>query len=118
MNNSSTNQPSYPHHKVNMNSSVYNQFNIDQDRTSSNTCSSSCNYPHYSHSTKLTLPSPVAHLPLSATNKVTMTPTRKVKVNMPKETKKYWWIHLKEERKRMSGCEIMELLSVFFYTNH
>jgi hypothetical protein len=47
-----------------------------------------------------------------------MTPTRKVKVNMPKETKKYWWIHLKEERKRMSGCEIMELLSVFFYTNH
>jgi hypothetical protein len=90
MNNSSTNQPSYPHHKVNMNSSVYNQFNIDQDRTSSNTCSSSCNYPHYSHSTKLTLPSPVAHLPLSATNKVTMTPTRKVKVNMPKETKKYW----------------------------
>jgi hypothetical protein len=74
-----------------MNSSHYNQFNIHQDKISSPT---SCTYPHYSHSTKLTLPSPVTHLPSSATaihnnnNSVVMTSSRKTKVNITTDTKK------------------------------
>ncbi len=79
-----------------MNSSLYNHFTIPQDRVSSNNSSSSCNCPHYTHSTKLTLPSPVTHLSSSATKPnnnsgVPITATRKAKVNIPKETqnKKY-----------------------------
>jgi len=75
-----------------MNSLHYNQFNIHQDKISSPT---SCTYPHYSHSTKLTLPSPVTHLPSSATathnnnnNSVVMTSSRKTKVNISTNTTK------------------------------
>jgi len=72
-----------------MNSSHYNQFNINQDRISPPT---SCNYPHYSHSTKLTLPSPITHLPSSATttnknSSVITTSTRKAKVNISTDKK-------------------------------
>ncbi|CAF3443044.1 unnamed protein product [Rotaria sp. Silwood1] len=81
--NSTTNQFSYPYDKMNMNSSVYNQFSIHNDRIPSN------NGSRYSHSTKLILPSPIATLPSPGTelhhnrnnnNKsVTMTSIRKAK---------------------------------------
>ncbi|CAF3457779.1 unnamed protein product [Rotaria sp. Silwood1] len=87
--NSTTNQFSYPYDKMNMNSSVYNQFSIHNDRIPSN------NGSRYSHSTKLILPSPIATLPSPGTelhhnrnnnNKsVTMTSIRKAKVNMIKK---------------------------------
>ncbi|CAF1094822.1 unnamed protein product [Rotaria sp. Silwood1] len=82
--NSTTNQFSYPYDKMNMNSSVYNQFSIHNDRIPSN------NGSRYSHSTKLILPSPIATLPSPGTelhhnrnnnNKsVTMTSIRKAKI--------------------------------------
>jgi hypothetical protein len=87
INNPTPNQSSYPYHKINMQSTHYNQFNIHQDHVPSNNCSSSCNCAHYSHSTKLVLPSPVTHLS-SATNiphnnnnnnSTTMTTARKAK---------------------------------------
>jgi hypothetical protein len=79
-----TNQSSYSYPKTNISSSLYNHFTIPQDRVSSNNCSSSCNCPHYTHSTKLTLPSLVTHLSSSATKPnnnsgVPITATRKAK---------------------------------------
>ena len=90
-NNSIPNQSLYPYPKPNMNPSVYNQFNIHQDRVPSNKCSSTCNCSHHSHSTtKLSLPSPVAYLSSTNTNTTmtTTTASRKAKVNIPKETKR------------------------------
>ncbi|CAF0911753.1 unnamed protein product [Rotaria sordida] len=55
-----TNQFSYPYDKVDMNTSVYNQFCIHHDRIPSNNCS------RYTHSTKLILPSPVTTLSSSS----------------------------------------------------
>ncbi|CAF2444182.1 unnamed protein product [Rotaria sp. Silwood2] len=83
INNSTTNQPSYPYDKMNMNSSVYSQFSIHHDRIPSNTC------PLYSHTAKLLMPSPIEPLTSSGTephhnhnnnNKsATMTSIRKAK---------------------------------------
>ncbi|CAF1178104.1 unnamed protein product [Adineta ricciae] len=62
VNNSST-PSSFPYSKFNMNSTLYDQFRIHQNSAHSNTCSTSCNCPRYSHSTKLALPVPVPHYP-------------------------------------------------------
>ncbi|CAF0980104.1 unnamed protein product [Adineta steineri] len=80
---------SYPCSKLNMNSTLYNQYNIHRDLiSSSNTCSSSCNCSQYSHSTKLTLPSPITHVSSSPAiipqnnnnnNNINLTATRKAK---------------------------------------
>ncbi len=93
VNTSSTNQSPYPYSQMNINSSNYNQVNIQRDLVPSSNCSSSCNCSRYSHSTKLTLTSPVTHLSSPATisnnnNSITMTATRKTKVNIWKETEK------------------------------
>ena len=96
-NNSTANQSSsYHYHNLSINSGPYNRFNVHQDRMPSNNYSASCNCSHYSHSTKLTLPSPAIHLPSTTTvphdsNNTVTTPMRKTKVNIPKRqrTKRY-----------------------------
>lgn len=83
INNTQTNQVSYPYEKMNMNSSLYQQFSIHHDRISPS------NGTRYSHSTKLLLPPPITALSSSGTvshndnnNCNTMTSTRKTKVNI------------------------------------
>ncbi len=70
---SSSNQSLYVYPNKNPNSTVFNQFNIHQDQTPSNTCLSSCNCSHYS---------PPMKLPSSSTNNIPITPIRKAKVNI------------------------------------
>jgi hypothetical protein len=77
---SSSNQSLYVYPNKPINSTVINQFNIHQDQTFSNPCSSSCNCPHYSPSMKL--PSPVTHISSSSTNNIPIISSRKTKVNI------------------------------------
>ena len=76
---SSSNQSSYVYPNKPINSTVINQFNIYQDQTSSNPCSSSYNCPQYN----LTLPTPVTHLSSSSSSPTNNSPTtsRKARVS-------------------------------------
>jgi hypothetical protein len=80
-----------PYQKLNLNSSLYNQFSIHQEHGNGNGInqrSFSCNYTPYSSSLKLTLPTPI--VPLSAPTtagpdhpgRVTVNSSRKTKVNI------------------------------------
>ena len=77
--------PINPYQKLNLSSSLYNQFNVHQEHANSgNPRSFSCNYtPYSSSSMKLTLPSPI--LPVSAPSMaghVTANSSRKTKVKL------------------------------------
>ena len=90
-----------PYQKLNLSSSLYNQFSIHQEHISSaNQRSFSCNYTPYSSSSasmKLTLPTPV--LPLSAPTTVghdhpghvSVSSSRKTKVNIGGRIEQSTW---------------------------
>lgn len=83
VNPSSASPPPYAYTKLNMNSSLYNQFSVHRDALPSSNCVLSYPCPRFPQSSKLTLPSPVTHLspPASRTSNAPLsTSPRKAKV--------------------------------------